>query len=99
MDINFDLQQAFDILQNKLSAWIGTTTSMLPNFVVAILILILFYFLSRGMRIGSAKIMGRFLDQPAIIGLLSSILSFMVLATGLVIALNLLHLKNVLLPP
>lgn len=94
MDIDFNLQQAFEILQFKLTDWLSTATSMLPNFVVAIMVLIVFYLLSRGMRILACKIMSRFLDQQAIVGLLSSIISFLVLVTGLIIALNLLHLSR-----
>lgn len=94
MEINFDLQQAFEILQEKLASWLGTGTAMLPNFVLAVVVLIVFYFLSRGIRLLSKRVMGRFLDQPAITNLISTIFSFLTVGTGLVVALNLLHLSQ-----
>lgn len=92
--MDFDLQKALDILQEKLTGWLDLLVAMLPNIVVALMVLVAFYFISRGTRVISRKVLGRFLDQEAIVGLLSAILSFVVLATGLVISLNLLHLSK-----
>jgi len=94
MNMNFDLAKAIDILQTKFETWLETLTNMLPNFMVAIFILILFYFLSKTIRLASQKVMSRFIDQPAIVGLLSTILSILIVGSGLVIALNLLHLSK-----
>ena len=94
MSLNFNISEALEILTDKLEGWYTTIVNMLPNLVLAILVLIIFYFLSRGTRVLSRKIMGRFIDQEAIKSLLSTIISFLVLATGLIVALNLLHLSK-----
>ncbi|WP_420388259.1 mechanosensitive ion channel family protein [Roseivirga sp.] len=92
--MNFNISKAFQIVEDKLEGWLQTLTEMLPNFVVAILVLIIFYFISRIVRLASKKLMSRFIEQPAIIGLLSTIISIVIIGSGLVIALNLLHLSK-----
>ncbi len=92
--MNFDISKALDIVEGKLESWLETLTSLLPNIVVAVLVMVLFYFLSRGVRVGARKLMSRVIDQETIIGLFASILSFITLGTGLIISLNLLHLSQ-----
>ena len=92
MDLN--ISKAINIVIEKVEGWLELLTNMLPNFVVAILVLVLFYFLSKMVRYGARKVMARFIEQPAIIGLLSTIISILVIGSGLVIALNLLHLSK-----
>lgn len=92
--MDFNIKKAFEIVQDKLQGWLEALTEMLPNFVVSILVVILFYFLSKVVRYGAKKVMSRFIDQTAIIGLLSTIISIITIGSGLVIALNLLHLSK-----
>lgn len=92
--MDFNVSKAFQIVENKLEGWLETLTEMLPNFVVAILIIVIFYFLSKLVRYGTRKVMSRFIEQPAIIGLISTIMSIFIIGSGLVIALNLLHLSK-----
>ena len=92
--MNFNIKKALQIVIEKLEGWLELLTEMLPNFVVSILVLILFYFLSRALRYTAKRVMARFIEQPAIIGLLSTLVSILTLGSGLVIALNLLHLSK-----
>lgn len=92
--MDFNIKRAFEIVKGKLEGWLETLTEMLPNFVVAILVVIIFYFLSKIVRYGAKKVMSRFIEQTAIIGLLSTIISIITVGSGLVIALNLLHLSK-----
>jgi|TARA_Y100000114_G_scaffold156929_1_gene186053 small-conductance mechanosensitive channel len=92
--VDFNISKAINIVIEKVEGWLELLTNMLPNFVVAILVLVLFYFLSKMVRYGARKVMARFIEQPAIIGLLSTIISILVIGSGLVIALNLLHLSK-----
>ncbi|OEK02909.1 hypothetical protein BFP97_15865 [Roseivirga sp. 4D4] len=92
--MNFDLSQALSIVQNKLEGWLEKITALLPNIVVSLLVMVLFYFLSRGVRVLSRKLLSRLVDQETIVSLFSTILSFLTLGTGLIIALNLLHLSQ-----
>ncbi|MBO6762927.1 MAG: mechanosensitive ion channel, partial [Roseivirga sp.] len=92
--MDFNVSKAFEIVEEKLQGWLETLTEMLPNFVVALIVLVIFYFLSKLVRVGTKKLMGRFIEQPAIIGLISTIMSIFIIGSGLVIALNLLHLSK-----
>lgn len=90
--INFDFNKALGIVTDKLESWLQALVSLLPNIVVAVIMLILFYFISRLVRIATRKLLGRVMSQKAIVALMASIFSFITLAVGLIIALNLLHL-------
>ncbi|MFT6871889.1 MAG: small conductance mechanosensitive channel [Roseivirga sp.] len=92
--MKFDLSQALTIVEDKLDRWLQNLTSLLPNIVVSIIILVIFYFLSRGVRVAAKKLLRRIVDQETIVNLLSTVLSFLTLGTGLIISLNLLHLSQ-----
>ena len=92
--MNFGIGDAVEIVSNKLESWLEGLTSMLPNIVVAVLVFILFYLLSRGVKSGSKTVISRFSDQQAIIGLFSTILALVTIIVGLVVALNVLQLTQ-----
>ena len=92
--MEFGLNKAIEILTEKLEGWLTSLTSMLPNMLVAILVLVIFYFIAKGVRLVSSKLMNRFFDRSAINNLFSTIFYLATLAIGLIIALNLLHLEQ-----
>ncbi|GAB5522380.1 MAG: hypothetical protein Roseis2KO_02520 [Roseivirga sp.] len=92
--MKFDINQAFSIVQEKIEGWLETLASLLPNIVVAIFVLILFYFISRLARKATLRLLKNVVDQQTIASLIATIISFITLGTGLVIALNLLHLSQ-----
>lgn len=92
--MKFDINQALEIVQGKLEAWLKTLVALLPNIVVAIFVLIIFYFLSRAVKVAGKKLLGRIVEQETMVSLMATVLSFLTLVTGLIIALNLLHLSQ-----
>ncbi|KOF02963.1 mechanosensitive ion channel protein MscS [Roseivirga seohaensis] len=92
--MDFGINDAANIVSTKLKSWLEALTSMLPNIVVAVLVLIAFYFLSRLMKAGSRKLVSRFSDQAAIRDLFSTIIALVTIAIGLVVALNVLQLTK-----
>lgn len=92
--MDFGISKAYDILTNKLQNWLEGLTSMLPNFAVAIIILLVFFFLAKGIKTLSDRLFRRFYDKPAVQNLFSTIAYFFVLGVGLMIALNVLQLKQ-----
>ena len=92
--MDFGITKALNILTDKLQSWLESLTAMLPNFVVAVLVLVLFYFLAKGVKLVATKILKRFYDKPAIRNLFSTIAYIAVLTIGLMVALNVLHLKQ-----
>jgi small-conductance mechanosensitive channel len=92
--MDFGLTKAIEILTNKLQGWLESLTSMLPNFVVAVLVLIVFFFLAKGTKAIASRLFKKFYDKPAIQNLFSTIIYIAVLSIGLMVALNVLHLKQ-----
>ncbi|WP_424963942.1 mechanosensitive ion channel family protein [Ekhidna sp.] len=92
--MDFGITKAINILTDKLQGWLESLTAMLPNFIVAVLVLVLFYFLARGVKMIAIKVMKRFYDKPALRNLFSTIVYIAVLTIGLMVALNVLHLKQ-----
>ncbi|SNS84570.1 Mechanosensitive ion channel [Ekhidna lutea] len=92
--MEFGITKAVEILTDKLQGWLESLTAMLPNFVVAIVVLVLFFFLARGVRLLSDRVFKKFYDNPAIRNLFSTTVYITVIAIGLMVALNVLHLKQ-----
>lgn len=92
--MNFGISDAVKIVSDKLQGWLETLTSMLPNIVVALLVFLAFYIVSRIVKSGSKKLISRFSDQRAIVDLFSTILALITLVVGLVVALNVLQLTK-----
>jgi small conductance mechanosensitive channel len=92
--MNFNIEKAINIVAGKLNNWLEDTISMLPNVMVAFLILILFYLLAKVIRIISRRILNRLSERASINNLISSILYIITLSIGLIISLNVLHLQQ-----
>jgi len=45
--MNFDLSKAADILKGKFEGWLENVTSMIPNLLVALLVVVMFYIAGR----------------------------------------------------
>ena len=88
------VQDSFEMVQEKLNAWLETAVALLPNLVVAILVILIFLLLSRLAR----KLIQRFLDKltgsQAIARLLSTLGGIAVISIGIFIALGVLKLDK-----
>ena len=86
MDFESTFEQAWD----KVQEWVRALIVMLPNIVVALIALLVFWVLARVVRKATQKILGRVhLTARA---LLANIAQAAVLAAGLVVALSILQL-------
>lgn len=92
--MTFNLQKAIDILYNKLEEWLESTTAMLPNMIIAILVMITFYFVARIVRSLTDKLLDRFSEKKALNNLFTTFAYLGVLGIGLIISLNILHLEQ-----
>ena len=92
--MEFNLQKALRIVLDKLESWMETLIAMLPNLVVAVLILVIFYFLARLMRLVANRLLDRLSDKGAINNLFSTLFYLLTLGVGLIIALNVLRLEQ-----
>lgn len=92
--MDFDIAKAFDLATGKINGWLEHLSEMLPNFVVAVIVLIFFYVMARFVRVLAKKVMRRIVDEEAIISLMSTIFYLVTIAIGLIIALNVLKLDQ-----
>ena len=92
---HFDnISQATGAIWDKVLNWGEAVLLLLPNFILALLVVIVFYIIARLVRQGLRRLLGSFSDHSAIISLLTSIAYIMVLMVGVFVALQLLRLDK-----
>lgn len=89
-------EDAVSLLTDKLDGWLEALILMLPNLILALLILVLFWLLSRVTRSGVRHTLERTGMTATIRYLVTTAVSVSVLATGLFIALGALGLDKTL---
>lgn len=90
------LESSWSKLLDKLSGWIDALVLNLPNFLIALLIFIIASWLSRNLQGVTNKYLKRIIRQPAIRGLVSNVVSVLVIILGLILALSILNLDGTL---
>ncbi|MFD2697266.1 mechanosensitive ion channel family protein [Mesonia sediminis] len=95
-DSIFNITDAVADLWNKLGSWLDALILKLPNIILAILVLILFYLLAKY----SVKLIRRLLEHKnvarSIINISTSVVKVIVIAIGFFVALGVLDLNKVL---
>lgn len=86
--------EAVDLLVDKLGAWIEAAIQTLPNLILAIVILCVFWVLSGWVRRGLSNLLERGISNQQIVRLIARILSLLFLAAGLFFALGILGLNK-----
>lgn len=92
--MNFNPQKAVEILTRKLETWLESIIAMLPNLVIAVIVMIFFYFIAKITKSISTKILDRFSDKKALNNLFTTFVNLTILGIGLVVSLNILHLDQ-----
>ncbi len=92
--INFGIDQAYDLVTDKIQDWLELAAKMLPNFVIAILILLAFVWVGKFLKKIIYKLTGRITDNLSLRKLISSIFYIVVVALGTFIALSILELDG-----
>ena len=90
------VDQLYDDVTAKLSAWADTFGEMLPNIIVALLALALFWLLARVACSASDRALRRFDTHEAARDLISRIVRIGVLLAGVVVALGVMNLDKAL---
>lgn len=78
----------------ELKIWFESFAKAIPNIILAILILIVFYFSAKLARYYFAKIMNRVSDNPAVVYLFTKLVFLLVFLFGLFMALSVLQLDK-----
>lgn len=89
-----NLEEGYTLITEKLEAWVNTAIEMLPNLAVALLVLILFYFISSIIKKYSGKLLHRVTSNKTIVSLAETVLGILILGAGTFIALGILNLDG-----
>ena len=93
MDI-IALDKFWQLITEKLQGWLEACITLLPNFIVAILLAMFFGLLAKYVGRAAQKVLHKALVSGQIASLLASIIKVLVLLTGLFIALEFLGLTG-----
>ncbi|REL33689.1 mechanosensitive ion channel family protein [Rhodohalobacter sp. SW132] len=89
-----ELNDAYGIVVGRVEEWITTFFELLPNMVVAIFVLILFYVLGRIARRAVSNLFSKVTDNKTITSLLETIIGISIVGIGVFIALSVLQLDG-----
>ncbi|APY07730.1 mechanosensitive ion channel protein MscS [Winogradskyella sp. J14-2] len=96
MQIQDTLESSWDKLSEKLSSWVDTVVLNLPNLLIAIVVFIIFYWLSGQTDNFINRLLKKRIKQPSIRGLVAKILSVIILFLGLILGLSVMNLDDAL---
>jgi small conductance mechanosensitive channel len=93
-EAGLQLQKAFEATYSKINGWLESLVVMLPNIAVSVLVMIVFWLLSKLCVKILSKLLSKVSSNRQINGLLCSMCSFAVIVTGVFVALGVLHLDK-----
>lgn len=88
------INDAYSIISGKVETWLTGFIEMLPNLVVALLILIVFYVLGKIARKAVTNLLEKVSANKTITSLLETIISIAIIGIGVFIALSILQLDG-----
>lgn len=84
----------FTPIVGKLENWMNTIIEMLPNFVVAIIVVIAFALSAKYIRKGLMALMNKAWDNSELSRILSRVVQIAIISVGAMLALSVLHLDK-----
>lgn len=88
------MKNALEKIGNKVYGWYENFLLILPNLLMAIAVIVVFYFLARGIKKGLLKLIGKVSADRAVIRLLANISTVAIMVIGLFVALDIMHLDK-----
>lgn len=89
-----ELHKAYEILEDKLSAWVVEFIRMLPNMILAALVFVLGMFLSRILKRVAKKLVNRISNQVTINNLFASFIYILFICITIFVTLSILKLEK-----
>lgn len=96
MEINFQIEETLNQLWDKMGVWLNALILKLPNFIMAILIMVLFYFIARSFKRLLLRVLLHRVAQKSIQNISAKIVFIVILLIGFFISLSVLGLNKVL---
>ncbi len=92
----FSVEDSVSKLWDKLDGWLDAIILKLPNIAMAILVMVLFYFIARGVRNLLRRLLLHRISQVSIQNIIAKVVFLIVILIGFFIALGVLELDKVL---
>jgi len=89
-----EIQEAFTLVQEKVTFWVKQAIALLPNLLVALLVIVLFIVVSRYIQKIAYRIITRTTTNTSLVELTSQVIRIVVLITGMFVALSILQLDK-----
>lgn len=89
-----DIKNAYDLINDKITTWINEIIKLLPNIALAILILILGFFIANLFKKLLRKLVSRFINNKTLEKLFSNLVYIILLGVIIFIALSVLQLDK-----
>lgn len=91
---DFSFYKALDLLKEKLYVWLENCVLLLPNLLVALLVLVIFYFIASSLSKLTKKILVKYLQNYSLANFLATVLYVSVFLLGFIVAINVMHLDK-----
>lgn len=88
------LQHAAEKLLGKLDHWLEALLLLLPNAILAVLVVLIAWFVAKLLGKISRRGMGRFTDHQPLVDLVGRLVAFTVIAAGIIAALGIVQLQK-----
>ncbi|GEO07837.1 mechanosensitive ion channel family protein [Segetibacter aerophilus] len=89
-----DINKAYHLIETKLLIWLRELVRLLPNIIIASLLIVLGFYVAKLIRKLAQKIFHRFTQHDTITNLFSSFVYIVVIGITLFVALSVLHLDK-----
>lgn len=93
-NFNIDIGNAYTLIVDKLENWVEITIKMIPNLIIAIIVLLAFVLIGRLSRKLAYRIFDRAVDNYSLKRLLGKLVYVLVILVGLFVALSVLKLDG-----
>lgn len=90
------IETSWNKLIEKLSSWFDTLILSLPNFLIALLTFTIAYWISKNLQGYLNKALRKVIRQPSIRGLITNVVSILIIVLGVFLALAILNLDGTL---
>ncbi len=89
------LQEALKLLHGKFTTWLESIVVMLPNFFIALIVLVVIHYLSKKLQNVTKKLLNKFIDNQALVNFLGGFTRVAVVLFGALVAIKILNLDDV----
>ena len=88
------LQEAFDLLSQKIQNWVNELVLLFPNIILSVIIMALVAYLTNSIKRLSRKTLEQFSSNTSVNNLFASIAAISFFLVGLFLCFNILHLEK-----